>query len=420
MAYQSSFPSAAMDLQELIDEIVDYLYDSPSALKACSLIARKFYSRTRIHLFREADCDNPESARVFDIVRDSPELLQYIKRVQFRCLNFFLPKHQITTSEFLHSLPSPTTLSLWNDSIHGYYSEEGCQWVDILPSFVSSAPYFAITRLEVKGPRWNTFLEFHHTVLSLPNVTELYISGLTEQNTNDDPVVPAPPAPCIRKMLVNIECGTILRFWEGLRSYRSVYLQNLDEFHAINIPPNELGAAVQTANFAFNGLKVMEINDLPFDIWGFTRLSFDISPLRLNPNTELRVSVDLNDDILQLVRWWIKCFQAVEKESTVMELLTIKLDGRRHFVTPERLEPLKNPLEELSELLSQLVRNVDLVLQLQDDDANSGLCTDCLRGAIIDACKALKEQVNLRIFDMTEYTFHVPVFPFPATTRRIF
>ncbi|KAK0194956.1 hypothetical protein F5146DRAFT_923717, partial [Armillaria mellea] len=74
--------------QELIDKILDYLHDSPSALKACSLVSHKFYPRTRVHLFRKAGCDGPKSARIFDITRDSPELLQCIKHVELGCLNF--------------------------------------------------------------------------------------------------------------------------------------------------------------------------------------------------------------------------------------------------------------------------------------------------------------------------------------------
>ncbi len=75
--------------------------------------------------------------------------------------------------------------------------------------------------------------------------------------------------------------------------------------------------------------------------------------------------------MLQFIRWWVKCFRAVEKESTVMERLTVKLAGRGHYVTLEQLEPLKSALEELSDVLSQLVRNVDLVLQLKYYDAHS-------------------------------------------------
>ncbi|KAK0505241.1 hypothetical protein EDD18DRAFT_329244 [Armillaria luteobubalina] len=426
MAYQSSFRSTAMYLQELIDEIVDYLHDSPSALKACSLVARKFYLRTRVHLFRKADCDDPESARIFNIVHDSPALLQYIKRVQFRCLDFFLPKHQATTFEFLHSLLSPMTLSLWDDSALVIYSREECQWDHILPSFVSSAPYLAITRLEVEHPQWTDFQEFHQTVLSLPNVTELYISELSDVITNNDPVVPVPtPAPCIRKLYVEVAWDTLLGFWEGLHSYRSVYLQHLEEFHAMNTSPEELDAVFRTANSTLNGLKVLEINciqDPCLAIFGLEsfNLPSDISPLHLNPNTELRVILSLDHDMLRFIRWWVKCFKGIEKESsTVMERLTIDFMGHVSTITPEQLEPLKRAFEELSDLLSKLFRNVDLVFQVMNYPVHWGLCTGCLEGAIIDACDALKEKEMLRVFEM-KYTPGVPAFPFPPGTRRIF
>ncbi|KAK0225443.1 hypothetical protein IW262DRAFT_686803 [Armillaria fumosa] len=102
--------------QELIDKIVDHLHDSPCALKACSFVSHQFYSRTRVHLFRCVNCLKPETAQVFDIARNSPDLLQCIRRVQFWGLSFFLPKHYPTSVDLLHSLSVPVTLCIWNDS----------------------------------------------------------------------------------------------------------------------------------------------------------------------------------------------------------------------------------------------------------------------------------------------------------------
>ncbi len=152
------------------------------------------------------------------------------------------------------------TLYIWNDGAYVGYPAEKCEWRHIWPSFVSSVPYLAITRLELIDPRWNTFLEFYHIIISLPNVTELYISGLTELSTNDMPVMPAPAAPRIKKMCFHVNWSVILIFWEGLRSYRSVYLDHLEEFHAINLPLDGLCAVVQTANLASGRLNVLEID----------------------------------------------------------------------------------------------------------------------------------------------------------------
>ncbi len=97
--------------------------------------------------------------------------------------------------------------------------------------------YFAFVRIlssvsrhhQTRGRRFpmEHFLESHRIVSSLPSVTELHISDLIELSTKDASVVPAPTAPRIKKMRVDIDWGTILRIWEGFRSYRSMYIQHL-------------------------------------------------------------------------------------------------------------------------------------------------------------------------------------------------
>ncbi|KAK0448684.1 hypothetical protein EV421DRAFT_1477948 [Armillaria borealis] len=409
-----------MDQQELIDKIIDHLQDSPYALKVCSLVSRQFYPRTRVHLFRYADCHNPESAPFFKIPRDSLEVLRCIKRVHFGCLDFFLPEHQTATVDFLHSLPSPVTLSMWDDSTwYNDHSKEECGWRYVLPAFVSSAPYLAITRLELTSPQWHTFSEFHHIVLSLPNVTELHVAGVEELSTLNKLATPTPPAPRIRKIGVDV-CGDAVAFWEFLQSYRSMYLDNLEELRVNNLSPVELWTVFQTANLASNDLKVLEILFGDHQPWDFARFSPYVSSLHLNPTTDLRLGVELNGEMLPFINWWVKCFKVIDQQSTVMERLTFKLYRGEPPVTLGQLEPLKRAFEELSDLLSRLFRNVDLVLYLKDYDAHPSLCTDCLRGAIVDAC-TLKEKANLRAFDMSlsKYTHHVTVFPFPAGTFEI-
>ncbi|KAK0240771.1 hypothetical protein EDD85DRAFT_816158 [Armillaria nabsnona] len=290
---------------------------------------------------------------------------------------------------------------MWDDSAwYNDRSKEECGWRYVLPAFVSSAPYLAITRLELTTPQWHTFSEFHHIVLSLPNVTELHIAGVEEWSINK-PATPALPAPRIRKIGVDV-CGNAVAFWEGLQLYRSVYLDNLEEFHVNNLSPVELWVVFQTANVASNDLKVLEIRLGDHQPWAFARFSPYVSPLHLNPTTDLRLNVELNGDMLPFINWWVKCFKVIDQESTVMERLTIRLYGGEPPVTMGQLEPLKNAFEELSNLLSRLFRNVDLVLYFKDYDAHPSLCTDCLRSAIVDACNTLKEKANLRAFDESD------------------
>ncbi|KAK0448663.1 hypothetical protein EV421DRAFT_1477431 [Armillaria borealis] len=234
---------------------------------------------------------------------------------------------------------------------------------------------------------------------------------------NSNPAMPVPPAPRIRKMRVHVSRGRVLAFWEGLRTYRSIYLDHLDEFRVTNTSPDGFCAVVQTANLVLNGLKVLKIDCIPS--WDSTGLSSNISPLHLNPAIDLRLGGKLNNNMQPFINWWINCFKTTETESTVLERLTIKLAGGGSPVTPGQLEPLKSAFEELSDFFSKLVRNVDLVFQVKNYPAHPGLCADCLRGAIVDVCDVLKEKANLRVFDM-EHTYDVPMFPFPASSRRIF
>ncbi|KAK0194955.1 hypothetical protein F5146DRAFT_1023601 [Armillaria mellea] len=279
--------------------------------------------------------------------------------------------------------------------------------------FLSSAPYGAIARLELTGPRWNCFEEFHDVVLSLPNVTELYIEDLTGLDVADDPVVPAPSAPRIKKIYIDVdpEAYDTTQFWESLLLYRDVYLDHLEELRVINPNPEELSSVVQTANLASKNLRVLEI-DIHSQL-GYLRPN--TTPFGLHNIADLRLSVELSDrdDMLPFIDWWIHSFKAAEKNSPVIEQLTIRLADAECSIGPEQLEPMKRAFEELSDVLSKLVRNVDLVFQLQRYAAQPSPLASCFRNAVVDACGVLKEKSNLRVFDIAEYTYEVPVFPIP-------
>ncbi len=133
----------------------------------------------------------------------------------------------------------------------------------------------------------------------------------------------------------------------------------------------------------------------------------------LNTTADLRLSVELSDGTLPFINWWIDSFKAVEKDSPVIERLTIRLADAERSISSGQLEPLKRAFEELSDFLSKLVRNVDLVFQLQIYEAQPSPLASRFRNAIVDACEVLKEKSNLRVFDMDEYTYEVPVFPIP-------
>ncbi|KAK0505242.1 hypothetical protein EDD18DRAFT_1098625 [Armillaria luteobubalina] len=195
-----------------------------------------------------------------------------------------------------------------------------------------------------------------------------------------------------------------------------MYLDHLEQLRVNSTSPLELWAVVRAANLASNTLRVLEIND--YQSSDFARLSPNISPLHLHPTADLRFGIVLRDDMLPFLDWWINCFKAIEKESTVMERLTLRLAGQGPPVTLGQLEPLKRAFEELSGSLSKLFRNVDLVFQIMNTPCDPNLDRDSLRGEIVDACKVLKEKANLRVFDMMPHTADVPGFPFLASIGR--
>ncbi len=86
----------------------------------------------------------------------------------------------------------------------------------------------------------------------------------------------------------------------------------------------------------------------------------------------------------------------------------------------EQVKLLTRAFEELSNLLPKLVRNVDLVFQLWSTPGLPNVGNYYYKRKIIDACYMLKKKTNLRVFDMIDHTTAVPVFPFPASTKRMF
>ncbi|KAG6917874.1 hypothetical protein DXG01_000644 [Tephrocybe rancida] len=79
---------------ELVDYIIDFLYDCNPALQACSLVSRTWVQSSRLHLFRNLDLDDTDTSkaaqnslrilRLRDLLRASPLLAQYIKDLNIR------------------------------------------------------------------------------------------------------------------------------------------------------------------------------------------------------------------------------------------------------------------------------------------------------------------------------------------------
>ncbi|KDR76479.1 hypothetical protein GALMADRAFT_447376 [Galerina marginata CBS 339.88] len=68
--------------QELVDLIIDYLWDQQQALKTCSLVAKSFVLQTRIHLFSKLDIKLPYPTRnssLKTLLEKAPYLTKYVR-----------------------------------------------------------------------------------------------------------------------------------------------------------------------------------------------------------------------------------------------------------------------------------------------------------------------------------------------------
>ncbi|KAF7373952.1 hypothetical protein MSAN_00607700 [Mycena sanguinolenta] len=81
--------SSVLQIQELCDYIVDFLYNNPASLKVCALLSRPLVSSAQYHLFYEVRFgngikwnDGGASRRFCAIMKSSPHLLPLIQRMQ--------------------------------------------------------------------------------------------------------------------------------------------------------------------------------------------------------------------------------------------------------------------------------------------------------------------------------------------------
>ncbi|KAK0442680.1 uncharacterized protein EV420DRAFT_1577831 [Desarmillaria tabescens] len=87
---------------ELINEIIDYLWDDKDALIACSFVCRLVYLRTRVHLLHSIELKHTPDDSV------SQSILPYIKSITISQGSSPIP----SLTPFLSTLPNLTTLYL--------------------------------------------------------------------------------------------------------------------------------------------------------------------------------------------------------------------------------------------------------------------------------------------------------------------
>ncbi|KAJ7463320.1 hypothetical protein FB451DRAFT_464683 [Mycena latifolia] len=76
-----------LQIQELLDQCIEFLRDSPSDLIACALVSRSWTFAAQLHLFREVQIKSISSPnlwpRLQETLRSSPHLIRHIRRLRF-------------------------------------------------------------------------------------------------------------------------------------------------------------------------------------------------------------------------------------------------------------------------------------------------------------------------------------------------
>ncbi|PBK61838.1 hypothetical protein ARMSODRAFT_622187 [Armillaria solidipes] len=205
---------------ELIDEIIDYLWDNKDALVACSFVCRLFYLCTRIHLFHSIELQHTPNDEP-----SSQKILPYIKKITIRRGSDNLNIPHLTP--FLSSLPNLAALHLYMVSFFNPWS---------LHHLVCQLR--GLTSLDL------SYIRFHEDVLEEPPTMNL-----------DEPF------PRINKISM---CRTsfhasVVELLIRRRELRAIYVDSLREL-CIKYPPGEYLSSICTfVRAASRSLKSLDI-----------------------------------------------------------------------------------------------------------------------------------------------------------------
>lgn len=148
--------------QELVDEVIDHLWDDVTSLRACSLSCSTWLPTSRTHLFRQVDLrDAAACARFIKLLEASPVLVQYIRKLS------------VDAHHFSYDLSSLRN----GDST----------WLPLVPPLLGALP--RVTELEMTSLNWRTLqLDPKHTELfysMLGNVKRLALVNVHFESSSD-------------------------------------------------------------------------------------------------------------------------------------------------------------------------------------------------------------------------------------------
>ncbi|KAJ7486769.1 hypothetical protein FB451DRAFT_1228006 [Mycena latifolia] len=179
-----------LGIQELLEQCIEPLWDSPSDLKPCALVSRRWTSAAQVHISREVSITNwlllHAWFRLQKILRTSPHLIRHIHRLRLHSRSqvlFLENASEICNFPFTHlhyvSIDHPTAMPLS---------------VALAIQQLFSLPTLRSMRLTASFAGHSTFLQLW--ACPLPTVKHLELYCFPNSPDHEPLGLPAPNASC--------------------------------------------------------------------------------------------------------------------------------------------------------------------------------------------------------------------------------
>ncbi|KAK0436296.1 uncharacterized protein EV420DRAFT_1590875 [Desarmillaria tabescens] len=266
---------------ELIDEIIDYLWDDKDALIACSFVCRLFYLRTRVHLLHSIELKHTPDDSL------SQSILSYIKSITISRGSGPIP----SLTPFLSSLPNLTALLL--------------------------------DRLQFPDP-WS----LHHLICQLPGLTSLELSAirfrqdfLVELGSVGSGLLPRINKISMWAMSFHI---SFMEFLIHRRELRAVYADSLHEL-CIIYPRGEylpsICAFVRAASRSLRSLdiRIRRVSEYVMSGWP---AQLDVLPLTM-PTLKIEMECSQRGWHMKAMRWLLDSLTGADEPIMVETLMLV-------------------------------------------------------------------------------------------------
>ena len=249
---------------ELVDTVIDFLYNDRKVLNVCSLVCKTWVSAARYHLFGTIIL-HPSNIRSFHALRASPHvtITPFIRRLSITDLEKVVNVSQEGkpeldgTDDIKESFSNLSNfvecLKLDNFS----WKLEHCQRQE---AFIACFP--SITRLILSDASFDTFTNVLRTICSFPLLQELSICNVSWSSAPEDHMLShfiSPPPPLNRLALEICYRRDILDVLLTLKPTSGVEILQLglvapEDAHTVARYLRALGPSLKHLEFGFGGM----------------------------------------------------------------------------------------------------------------------------------------------------------------------